>query len=146
MRAVASSFRRISRPRCSPVPPRSSVMRRLARVQTTSRDVLVWPTVQAASSTAGGVASGGASIFSSGFVGGWVGETPTFTDTDPAFGQFSIPIRKLRVSTRLSNDFVSDSAVNVLAFLAQNGAENLALVEDYGFIAGDGSCFSLVAS
>ncbi len=116
-----------------------SVMRRLARVQTTSRDVLVWPTVQAASSTAGGVASGGASIFSSGFVGGWVGETPTFTDTDPAFGQFSIPIRKLRVSTRLSNDFVSDSAVNVLAFLAQNGAENLALVEDYGFIAGDGS-------
>ena len=116
-----------------------SVMRRLARVQTTSRDVLVWPTVQAASSTAGGVASGGASIFSSGFVGGWVGETPTFTDTDPAFGQFQIPIRKLRVSTRLSNDFVSDSAVNVLAFLAQNGAENLALVEDYGFIAGDGS-------
>jgi HK97 family phage major capsid protein len=116
-----------------------SVMRRLARVQTTSRDVLVWPTVQAAAATAGGLASGGGSIFSSGFVGGWVGETPTSTDTDPAFGQFQIPIRKLRVSTRLSNDFVADSAVNVLAFLAQNGAENLALVEDQGFIAGDGS-------
>jgi len=116
-----------------------SVMRRLARTQTTSRDILVWPIVQAASATAGGVASGGGSIFSSGFVGSWVGETPSAADTDPAFGQFQIPIRKLRVSTRLSNDFVADSAVNVLAFMAQNGAENMALVEDFGFIQGDGS-------
>jgi HK97 family phage major capsid protein len=115
-----------------------SVMRQLARVQATSRDVLYWPMVQAASSTTGGVASGGGSIFSSGFAGTWVGETPSASDTDPAFGQFQIPIKKLRVSTRLSNDFVADSAVNVLAFLAQNGAENLALVEDLGFIAGTG--------
>lgn len=115
-----------------------AVMRRLARVQTTSRDILQWPMVQAAAATAGGLASGGASIFSSGFVGGWVGETPAFTETDPVFGMFSVPIRKLRVATKLSNDFVADSAVNILAFLAQNGAENMALVEDYGFIAGNG--------
>lgn len=115
-----------------------SVMRRLARVQNTSRDMLQWPMVQAAAATAGGLASGGGSIFSSGFVGGWVGETPAFSDTDPAFGMFNVPIRKLRVATKLSNDFVADSAVNILAFLAQNGAENMALVEDYGFIAGNG--------
>src|SRR5262249_17806810 len=94
-----------------------SVMRQLARVPNTSRDVLQWPTVQAASATAGGVSSGGGSIFSSGFVGGWVGETPSASDTDPAFGMFPVAIKKLRVSTRLSNDFVADSSVNVLAFM-----------------------------
>jgi HK97 family phage major capsid protein len=116
----------------------ASVMRRLARIQTTNRDILQWPMVTAAAATAGGLASGGGSVFSSAFVGGWVGEVPAFTETDPVFSQFSIPIRKLRVATKLSNDLVSDSAVNILAFLSSNGAENMALVEDYGFIAGDG--------
>jgi len=115
-----------------------AVMRKYATVQTTSRDILQWPAVAPASSTTGGVAAGGASIFSSAFVGGWVGETPAFSDTDPAFQMFGIPIRKLRVATKLSNDFVADSAVNILAFLAQNGAENMALVEDFGFFQGDG--------
>jgi hypothetical protein len=104
-----------------------AVMRQYARVQTTNRDVLKWPAV-AANTT-----SGFTSIYSSGFVGGWVGETPAFSDTDPAFQTFEVPIRKLRVVTKLSNDFVADAAVNILAFLASNGAENMALVEDYGF-------------
>jgi HK97 family phage major capsid protein len=115
-----------------------AVFRRNARVQTTGRDVLKWPTVQAAAATTGGVAAGGGSIFSSGFVGTWVGETPSQSDTDPAFGEFDIPIRKLRVMTKLGNDFISDSAVNVLAFLSQNGGENMALVEDNGFFNGIG--------
>ncbi len=97
-----------------------SVMRQNARVVPTSRDIVVFPRVQ------GKAAQG--SIYSSGFVGGWVGETPTFTDTDPAFGQFSIAVKKARTTTRLSNDFIADAAVNVLSFLATNGAENLALV------------------
>lgn len=118
--------------------PQNAVMRRHVRVQTTSRDLLKWPMVQPAAATAGGVAAGGGSIYSSGFVGGWVGETPAFSDTDPAFGTFDIPIKKLRVATKLSNDFVSDSAVNILAWLSTNGAENMALVEDFGFINGDG--------
>lgn len=119
--------------------PQMAVMRRLARIQTTSRDILKWPMAQPATATAGGLASAGGSIFSSGFVGGWAGEAPAFSDTDPAFGEFSIPIKKLRVATKLSNDFVADSAVNILAFLSQNGAENMALVEDQGFIVGLGS-------
>ena len=67
-------------------------MRKYARVQPTSRDVLRYPRV------APNVTSG--SIYSSGFVGGWVGETPAFSDTDPAFGTFDIAIKKLRVATK----------------------------------------------
>lgn len=121
------------------VPQRAAVRSAGARVQPTSRDVLKYPMVQPAAATAGGLSAGGGSIFSSGFIGGWAGETPAFTDTDPSFGSFEVPIRKLRVATKLSNDFISDAAVNVLAFLAQNGAENMALVEDNGFLNGDGS-------
>lgn len=121
------------------VPQQAAVRAAGARVQPTSRDMLKYPMVQAASATAGGVASGGGSIFSSGFVGSWAGETPAFTDVDPAFGSFDVPVKKLRVATKLSNDFLSDAMVNVLAFLAQNGAQNMALVEDQGFINGDGS-------
>lgn len=111
--------------------PQMAVMRKYARVVTTSRDVLRYPLVQA-HATSG-------SIYSSGFVGTWAGETPAFSDTDAAFGMFDVAIKKARVATKLSNDFVADAAVNVLAFLAQNGAENMALVEDNGFIAGDGT-------
>lgn len=111
--------------------PQLSVMRRLARVIPTSRDKLQFPAV-AANATSG-------SIYSSGFVGGWVGETPAFSDTDPSFQQFEISVKKLRVATKMSNDWLADAASNMLAFLAQNGAENMALVEDNGFIAGDGT-------
>lgn len=113
--------------------PQLSVMRRLARVVPTSRDTLEFPAVKAHATAAS------ASIYSSGFVGSWVGETPAFADTDPTFEKFSIGIKKLRVATKLSNDWLADAAANMLAFLSQNGAENMALVEDNGFIAGEGS-------
>lgn len=107
-----------------------AVVRKYARVQQTSRDILRYPAV-APNTTSG-------SIYSSGFVGGWVGEVPTFAETDPAFQLFDVPIRKLRIATKLSNDFVADASVNVLAWLAMNGAENMALVEDSGFLTGNG--------
>jgi len=110
---------------------RSAVRRAGARVQATSRDILKWPMVQA-NATSG-------SIYSSGFVGSVAGETPAFSDTDAAFGSFDVPIIKIRCATKLSNDFISDAVVNVLGFLAQNGAENMALVEDNEFITADGS-------
>jgi HK97 family phage major capsid protein len=109
----------------------SSVIRRLARVVNTSRDRIIFPRVEAASTNA--------SIYSSGFVGSWAGETPAFTETDPAFGTFELTIKKLRVATKLSNDFIADSATPILGWLAQNGAENMALTEDQGFIAGNGT-------
>lgn len=107
-----------------------AVIRQYARVQQTSRDVLRYPAV-APNTTSG-------SIYSSGFVGGWVGEVPAFTETDPSFQLFDVNIRKLRIATKLANDFVADSSVNILAWLAMNGAENMALVEDNGFITGNG--------
>ncbi len=108
-----------------------AVMRKYARIVTTSRDTVRYPAV-APNTTSG-------SIYSSGFVGGWVGETPAFSDTDPAFQTFEINVKKLRVATKLSNDLVADSQVNILTWIAQNGAENLALVEDNGFLTGDGA-------
>ncbi len=111
-----------------------AVIRSMARVVTTSRDKVQWPRVQARSTQG--------SIFSSGFVGGWVGETPAFSETDPAFGMFDISLKKIRVATKLSNDFISDAASNILAFLAENGAENMALVEDDGFITGVGDALN----
>lgn len=121
-----------------------AVVRRAgARVQPTSRDVLRYPAVAAAAVTAGGVAASGYptadSIFSSGFIGSWAGETPTFTDVDPVFQLFQITVKKIRAATKLSNDFVADSVVDVVAWLARNGAENMALVEDMGFLLGDGT-------
>lgn len=108
-----------------------AIFRQFARVQTTSRDYITWPMVKAHASSG--------SIYSSGFVGGWAGETPAFTDTDPGFQQFAVPIKKIRVATKLSNDLVADAAVNILSWLAMNGSENMALVEDSGFLTGDGT-------
>ena len=108
-----------------------SVMRRIARIITTSRDHVEFPAV-APNATSG-------SIYSSGFVGTWAVETPAFTDTDPSFQKFNVAIKKARAATRLSNDFIDDAVINILGWLAQNGAENLALVEDNGFISGDGT-------
>lgn len=107
------------------------VRRSGARVQATSRDTLRYPMVQA-NTTSG-------SIYSSGFVGSVAGETPAFTDVDAAFGALDIPMKKIRVATKLSNDFIADAVVNVLSFLSMNGAENMALVEDNEFLTGDGS-------
>lgn len=118
--------------------PQWAVMRGMARVQPTNRDTLRFPAVAANTGTYTGVTNAG-SIFSSGFVGSWAGETPAFTDTDLSWQAFDIPVKKVRCATRLSNDFINDAATNVLSYLAQNGAENMALVEDLGFIQGLGA-------
>ena len=110
-----------------------AVMRRMARIVNTSRDRVVWPRILPNTD------STLESIYSSGFVGAWVGETPAFAETDPGFGQFEISIKKLRVATKLSNDFVSDAVTDISAWLAMNGAENMALTEDSAFINGLGT-------
>jgi len=108
-----------------------SVMRRICRIVTTTRDLVKFPAVTA-NSTSG-------SLYSSGFVGTWAAETPAFSETDPAFEAFEIAVKKIRVATKMSNDWLADSGGNMIAFLAQNGAENMALVEDDGLIAGTGA-------
>jgi len=107
------------------------VMRRVCRIVNTSRDRVIWPAI-APHATSG-------SLYSSGFVGTWSVEVPAFSDTDPGFQQFEIGVKKVRVATKLSNDWLADAAGNMLSMLAANGAENMALVEDDGFIAGTGA-------
>lgn len=110
----------------------ASVMRRVATVRQTSRNVYQMPTV-APNSTSG-------SIYSSGFVGGLVGETPSSnTDSGPTFQQFEIGVKKFEAYTKVSNDLIADASSDLLAFLAADGGRNLGLVEDYYFISGDGS-------
>jgi HK97 family phage major capsid protein len=108
-----------------------AVMRRLARVQTTNRDMLRWPMLKAHASQG--------SIYSSAFVGSWTTETPAFSETDAVFQMFDIPIKKLRVAGKFSNDLLADSAFNLLATLATDGAQNMALVEDNGLLTGLGA-------
>lgn len=108
-----------------------SIMRKYVRTVPTSSDKIQWPRVQAHGTDG--------SVYSSAFVGDWAGETPAFTETDPKFGLFDIPIKKVRTATKQSNDLLSDAAFDILAFLATDGAKNIALVEDKGFITGDGT-------
>lgn len=109
----------------------ASVMRRLATVRQTSRDRIQFPAVVPNSSSA--------SVYSSGFVGGVVGERPTNTDVGPTFQQFEIGVKKFEAYTKVTNDLIADSASDVLAFLATDGGRNLGLVEDNEFLTGDGT-------
>lgn len=118
-----------------------AIMRQLARVQTTNRDMLRWPMLKAAAATDGGLASGAGSIFSSGFIGSWAAEVPSGTETDAAFQMVDVPMKKIRVIGKFSNDLLMDSAFNLLAVLATDGAQNMALVEDMGLINGIGSAY-----
>lgn len=115
-----------------------AVIRQLARVINTSRDRVMWPRVEPASASTGSPPgnTGGGSIFSSAFVGTWFGESASQNDIDPVFGTVDIGIRKIRCSTKMSNDFISDAVTNIPAFLATDGGRNMALVEDNGFLRG----------
>jgi HK97 family phage major capsid protein len=108
-----------------------SIMRQLATVRQTNRDVWQQPMYAPASST-------NRNIFSDGFIADWVGETPTQSDIDPSFEMFIINIRKLRAKTTLSNDLIADSVGNLLSDLSARGGRSLGLKEDQGFIAGAG--------
>jgi len=109
----------------------ASVMRSLATIRQTSRDRIQFPAVAPNSSSG--------SVYSSGFVGGVVGERPTNTDAGPTFQQFEIGIKKFEAYTKLTNDLISDSGSDILAFLATDGGRNLGLVEDNEFLTGDGT-------
>lgn len=79
-------------------------------------------------------------IYSSGFVGSWVPETPAASagEVEPSWGMLVVPIRKARTKTYISNDLLADAEFDVLADLAEDGGGNLGLVLDKGFITGIG--------
>lgn len=109
----------------------ASVMRRVSTVRQTTRDRMQFMAVVPNASNG--------SIYTSGFVGGLVGERAVNTDAGPTFQMFEIGIKDFEAYTRLSNNLIADSGSDMLAFLASDGGENLGLVEDYYFINGDGT-------
>lgn len=104
----------------------------LCTMAPTSRDFLEWPRV-----TPNGTSE---SIFTSGFVGSMVGEQPSTTagQNEPSFGMFAIPMKNARVQARLSFNLVADADADILAFLASDGARNLALVREQQILVGTG--------
>jgi HK97 family phage major capsid protein len=108
----------------------TSVMRGLATVRNTMRDIWSQPMVKPST------VSGGRNIYADDFIAAWVGETPTQSSIDVAFEQFTIAIKKLRAYTLISNDLISDSVGNLISELAQRGGRSIGLKEDEGFISG----------
>lgn len=108
-----------------------SVMRSICTVRQTSRNVYEMPAVTPNGSSG--------SIYSSGFVGGLVGEVPTSSDAGPTFQMYSIGVKKFQAYTKVTNDLIADAASDVMGFLAMDGGRNLALVEDNYFLNGNGT-------
>lgn len=107
-----------------------SVMRSLATVTPTMRDLWKKPMIKPST------ASGGRNIYSDDFLAAWVGETPSQSSIDVAFEMWEISIKKVRAYTLLSNDLISDSIGSMVGELAGRGGRSLALKEDEGFISG----------
>ena len=105
-----------------------SVVRSRATVIPTARDALEIPAFAPHGSAP--------STYSSGFVGDWSGETALLSDTDPAIEKVSVPVKKLRVGTKVSWDMAAD--VGGVDWLLTEGAKNLAAAEDGAFLNGDG--------
>lgn len=111
-----------------------SVMRQLCAVTPTSSNLVEWITVQRASGS-------DESIFTGTFVGSMVSETPAATagENDLKFQTVQAPIRKSRVIGWIGEDLVSDSMFDVLALIGDEGALNLAILEDKQFLLGSGA-------
>ncbi|KKN32169.1 hypothetical protein LCGC14_0816660 [marine sediment metagenome] len=111
-----------------------SVFRQLAAVTPTSSNLVEWVTVQRASGN-------DKSIFTGTFVGSMVSETPAAAagEQDLKFQTVQAPIRKSRVIGWIGEDLVADSMFDVLALVADEGAINLAVLEDKQFLLGNGA-------
>jgi len=93
----------------------------LATVRTdVQRDMLLVPRVQPSQT------SGMASIYSGSFEVSPVGETPSQSDFDPAYGANAISMRKFRCRTRISNDLLADAGPYFQAEIARLAAADLA--------------------
>lgn len=97
-----------------------SVMRSFSRVLQTSRD--------------GGTMPTGTTI-----TWGKIAEEESPTESNPAFGQVAFTIRKSGANIKVSEELLSDSAVNIPQFIGQIVDETSGVYEDQQGIEGDGS-------
>jgi HK97 family phage major capsid protein len=110
----------------------ATVIRALARVQQTGRDILSWPRITYATNN----------IYTSGVRLTWTGEAPATASvhrvTDPVFGVIKIPVHTAMASMPMSNDLLEDSAFDMFGMSSDLFGEAFALGEDDVFINGTG--------
>jgi HK97 family phage major capsid protein len=117
-----------------------AVFRRLARVERTGSDVLVFPSVNAASDARALIG------YTSGFAGSWKaqrtasgGATALTVQNQPVFGQERIQVHRWEPDAiELSTELLDDSAVDLMGLLSEVIAEVRAIDEDVEFTNGDG--------
>lgn len=118
--------------------PGVGVLRRLARVERTGRDSLIFPGIVSATGTR-------ASKYTSGFTGDWKaqaatsGGTAPTTQNQPRFSQITIPVHIWRPDVvELSQQLIEDSVADVVGILEELIAETFGLDEDNEYINGTG--------
>lgn len=107
-----------------------TVVRRGARVVTTTRDVVEWPRLE-----------GGNNYYTSAVRVTWVEELPTSAtaaSTNQTYGMLRIPVYTVLARTDLSRNLLEDAAFNMLDVLAGLFSEAMALDEDNQFLTGTG--------
>lgn len=100
----------------------------------TGRSLVEWPAM------APNQSSGLGDIYTSAGVGSFVGEVPSTTagQNEQAFRMIQMPIKKARYMSLPSIDLVNDSEFNLDTLLLGDAIENMALLREYGVIAGTG--------
>lgn len=110
-----------------------TAIRPLARVITTSRDIVKFPKVSYSADDK----------YTSGVRLTWTGEVPTSSTvhrvTDPVFGEEQIPVNTAMASILITNDLLEDAAFDVLGYINDLMAEAFTLGEDDTFINGTGA-------
>ena len=67
------------------------------------------------------------------------GEGVAITDSDATFAQIQLIAGKYATLTKISNELLNDSALNIADEVAQISMQSLAAAEDYQFFGGDGT-------
>jgi HK97 family phage major capsid protein len=108
----------------------NTVVRKAARVVTTTRDVVEWPRME-----------GGNTYYTSAVRVTWVEELPTSATaaaTNQTYGILRIPIYTVLARTDMSRNLLEDAAFNMLDILAGLFSEAMAIDEDNQFLTGTG--------
>lgn len=110
-----------------------AVIRSLARVVNTSRDVIKLPRVNYSTDD----------LYTSGVRLTWTGETPSSSTahrvTDQVIGQIAIPVHTAMASQLVSNDLLEDAAYDVMGMSSELFGEAYALGEEDTFWDGTGA-------
>lgn len=111
--------------------PGLTVIRSLARVMPTSRDVLSMVK-----------RTGGNSRYIGNSRVVWVDETPSsasVSETNTTFGKVSIPVHTVMANVPLSRSFLEDSAIDPVAYIREELVVAMAIDEDEQFLVGNGA-------